>query len=264
MKVILFCALFIIIIFFCHQRKRRLPTYIVSLTMIPSRTNNIHDLVDSMRKQTVPPKYIVVNIPEKYERFDQSATFDDIPDGVFINRIGQDYGPATKLLGIHKFDRNDFDVILVVDDDTYKHPEWAERLITQFRAGIVTCVVQPGPNNRAWNTRRDHIYGYTGFGIDRRLFRDISANMVHEWNRLKSGCFMVDDDFFTYYFNSRGHKIHNCFYTNMGRMNSRWLSSPNGLVGLQGEDKRKNKVASCKQTYCDTCDGEYCDSVCLT
>ena len=46
---------------------------IVSLTTIPSRINLLEPVLDSLLNQTVKPDLIYLNIPRKYNRFDNCS-----------------------------------------------------------------------------------------------------------------------------------------------------------------------------------------------
>jgi GT2 family glycosyltransferase len=106
--------------------------YIVSLTTIPSKFDNLHLTIDSIVNQTVLPDKIIVNIPNVYN-FRMNSTsisedkindFVDKYPNVIVNRLDQDFGPGTKLLGLFHSnliepDNNTY-IVLVDDDLVYK------------------------------------------------------------------------------------------------------------------------------------------------
>ena len=108
--------------------------YIVSLTTIPSRIDNIDKTIESLINQTLKPDKIVLNIPVKYNlRF--TATPNDsvmqelenrYGDDLTINYVDYDYGPGTKLMGAIKNNiidvRSDNEYIVLVDDDHIYEP----------------------------------------------------------------------------------------------------------------------------------------------
>ena len=108
--------------------------YIVSLTTIPSRIDNIDKTIESLINQTLKPDKIVLNIPVKYNlRF--TATPDDsaiqklknrYSDDLIINYVDYDYGPGTKLMGAIKNNiidvYSDNEYIVLVDDDHIYEP----------------------------------------------------------------------------------------------------------------------------------------------
>ena len=95
----------------------------VSLTTIPQRVKNLYKSVESLLKQSKKPDKIFVNIPNKYERFNEVIEDDQIPK--ISNKIVEitrceDYGPGTKLLGsLNKLEKNSL-IILADDDNIYE------------------------------------------------------------------------------------------------------------------------------------------------
>ena len=101
-------------------------SYIVSLTTIPTKFDNLHKTIDSIINQTILPKKIIINIPKIYD-FRMNNT--EIPidkinnfinkysmHNIFINLLDKDYGPGTKLLGL----LNNNDIISdIISDNTY-------------------------------------------------------------------------------------------------------------------------------------------------
>jgi len=109
--------------------------YIVSLTTIPSRFDNLYMTIDSLLYQTMLPTYIIISIPTVYNvRFKDTIISEKItnftakygPKNVIINLIPCDYGPGTKLLGLFHLKTPitifspDTYIILVDDDMIYK------------------------------------------------------------------------------------------------------------------------------------------------
>ena len=91
----------------------------VSLTTIPQRLKNLYKSVESLLNQSKKPDKIFVNIPKKYERFDEVIEDNQIPkikhENVEITRC-EDFGPGTKLLGsIKKLKENS--LLILADDD---------------------------------------------------------------------------------------------------------------------------------------------------
>ena len=95
----------------------------VSLTTIPQRVKTLYKSVDSLLNQTKKPDKIFINIPEKYERFQEVIGQDKLPkfsnEIVEINRC-VDCGPGTKLLGSIDKLKNDSLLILADDDNIYE------------------------------------------------------------------------------------------------------------------------------------------------
>jgi hypothetical protein len=84
--------------------------YIISLTTIPSRINNLEKTIKSLVEQTLKPNRIILNIPINYSlRFETSIDpliiskkLNKYINKININYINYDYGPGTKLLGLIK------------------------------------------------------------------------------------------------------------------------------------------------------------------
>ena len=96
----------------------------VSLSTIPQRIKDINRSVDSLLKQTKKPDKIFINIPHKYNRFDEIINDNEIPkfsnDIVEVTRC-EDCGPGTKLLGsLKKLKKNSL-LILADDDHIYEN-----------------------------------------------------------------------------------------------------------------------------------------------
>jgi hypothetical protein len=112
--------------------------YIISLTTIPTKFDNIYFCINSLLKQNIKIEKIIIHIPKVYSfRFNNSS----IPQekintflqkyskyNVHINLLDTDYGPGTKLLGLYHTDLIKFDdtllntYILIVDDDLIYKP----------------------------------------------------------------------------------------------------------------------------------------------
>ena len=102
---------------------------IFSLTSIPPRfiDNNFELVIDSLYNQILKPKFIIINLCEKYNRdfeYDELLFYNKIEeykkkyDNLIINFVN-DYGPITKILGLYNLLSlfTDNDMIIIVDDD---------------------------------------------------------------------------------------------------------------------------------------------------
>ena len=84
--------------------------YIISLTTIPSKFDNLYITMDTLVQQTMLPSKIIINIPKVYNfRLNNceipKEKIDDFINkyskfNVVVNLLNKDYGPGTKLLGI--------------------------------------------------------------------------------------------------------------------------------------------------------------------
>jgi len=96
----------------------------ISLSTIPQRIKNLNVSIESLLNQTVKPDKIFINIPYKYERFDEIVKDEQIPkfdtSVVEITRC-RDFGPGTKLMGSINKLKKDSLVILADDDHSYEN-----------------------------------------------------------------------------------------------------------------------------------------------
>ena len=94
--------------------------FCVSLTTIPSRIHNLEKTIFSLKKQTIKPDKIFLNIPHNFIRFPNDKIeekkikeFRDLD--IEIIRC-DDYGPSTKILGSVDKTKS-FDCVIILDDD---------------------------------------------------------------------------------------------------------------------------------------------------
>ena len=110
--------------------------FCVSLTSLPSRIDNLDKTLESINKQTLKPKNIFLNLPYNFKRFpNYNFTENQIEKikkyDLEITRCN-DYGPGTKLMGsINKIKEN-FDCVILIDDDHIYHKNTFEILIENF------------------------------------------------------------------------------------------------------------------------------------
>ena len=97
----------------------------VSLSTIPQRIKNINRSIDSLLLQTKKPDKIFINIPNKYQRFNEIVNDAQIPkfsdNRVEITRC-EDCGPGTKLLG--SLDKLNKDSLLILADDDHEYEDY--------------------------------------------------------------------------------------------------------------------------------------------
>ena len=95
-------------------------TFCVSMSTIPSRVQNINNILANINSQTLKPNKIFLNIPYSYRRFEnEKITEKDLKsinkENIEIIRC-EDYGPGTKIMGSIKKVRN-YDCVILLDDD---------------------------------------------------------------------------------------------------------------------------------------------------
>jgi len=222
--------------------------YVVSLTTIPSRFDNLHLTIDSLLEQTLPPLLIIINIPTTYHvRFTANIHPEKIKNfrekytstNVIINLIPHDYGPGSKLLGLfHLLSPNVFTpdtyIILVDDDMIYK-----SHMIEYF-----DIYMKPRPpielaSYYVYSDGRINIgQGADGFFIRQELLK----NFTKYYYLIKDKDYVSyhDDYYISYYFyliNKTIHFIHppqTLIYTFTPNANS------NALVDIKGKYQRYN------------------------
>ncbi len=107
---------------------------VVSLSTIPPRFPFIGQTLQSLLNQSIRPDRIEVWIPRFYRRFPEHAfCIPDVPDGVTIELVDEDLGPATKVLHCaRKYRGTDTRIIYVDDDRLY----WNHFLETRLEAAV--------------------------------------------------------------------------------------------------------------------------------
>ena len=105
---------------------------VVSLSTIPPRFPFIGQTLHSLLAQSFRPDRIEVWIPRSYRRFpEHSFCLPDVPDGVTIEVIDEDLGPATKILPcVRKYRGTNTRIVYVDDDRLY----WNRFLETRLEA----------------------------------------------------------------------------------------------------------------------------------
>jgi hypothetical protein len=217
--------------------------YVVSLTTIPSRIGEIKRTIDSLKNQILRPQKIIINIPKIYERFGTSIT--KIPDFlkndpmVHINIIEEDYGPATKMLGVLNMDIPPNMIVLICDDDVVYKKSWSLRLLVS----VILC----GKCVYSLNGKREKkptIFGNNGWGFYRRSVN--KDDILRSYYKNKQHCNMVDDEFFTNYFNK---KLKTKKDGNLYSGDVRKVQKTDGLHQLAGVHKRKPSQQKCNKNF---------------
>ena len=121
------------------------------------------------------------------------------------------------------FDRNDFDIVVVIDDDAYKNPNWGKRLLDKANHNpVVSCIFEPGPERNKWLTYESNVYGFTGYAIHKNIIRKLGEALLQEWQAHQNACFLVDDELFTFFLRKQGIPI-SLYFNNINEVNARWL-----------------------------------------
>lgn len=114
---------------------------VISFTCLPSRINNIPIILNSISEQTLIPDLVVLHVPNKCIRLNQSydtATIYEMIDKsplrekIIVNSC-KDYGPITKIYPLVDMPQiMQDDTIIVIDDDHCYNPYLFEALVADF------------------------------------------------------------------------------------------------------------------------------------
>ncbi len=102
----------------------------ITLSTIPPRFAAIGPTLRSLVAQTSRPEAVELYIPRTYRRFPQwGGSLPEVPEGVRIVRVDEDFGPATKILPAARAYRGQDIELLYVDDDVHFSSNWAARVL---------------------------------------------------------------------------------------------------------------------------------------
>lgn len=115
--------------------------YVITLSSIPPRFADIGRTLESLLAQTVRPARVILYLSRYYSRFpDWDGALPEVPEGVEIRIVDEDFGPATKLLpALREFAGQDIDILFCDDDQIYR-PCIAERLLKARQTHPTDCI----------------------------------------------------------------------------------------------------------------------------
>lgn len=103
---------------------------VISLSLIPSRFDEAHLVLNSLIAQDIPNLKVEVYIPKRYRRFaDYDGRLPNVPKGVEVCVVDEDLGPATKVLYAAEKYKNEATEIIFCDDDRIYFPNWARGFV---------------------------------------------------------------------------------------------------------------------------------------
>jgi len=114
-----------------------LINFCVSLTTLPSRIDNIEETIFSIKNQSIQPDKIYINLPYNFKRF-KNYNFSSEQ----IKRLKsydleiircEDFGPATKLMGSINKIKDNYDCVILLDDDHIYHNSSFEIMLNNFK-----------------------------------------------------------------------------------------------------------------------------------
>ncbi len=159
---------------------------VISLSSVPPRFGKIGATLRSLLAQRAAVDRVLLYVPKTYRRFpDWDGSLPQVPDGVEIRRVEQDYGPATKVLGAAREYRGRDVDILFCDDDQFYAPDWAQRFVDLkgLHPGAVIALLglhaydaAGGSRTRALQPRAVRRWRATDIGFQLRyLWQDLRA-----------------------------------------------------------------------------------------
>ncbi len=171
--------------------------FCVSLTSLPSRIDNIYETLKSIEDQTLKPEKVYLNLPYKFKRFpNYQFTNEQILNlnkyNIEITRC-DDYGPATKLMGSISKIKNNFDCVVLLDDDHIYHNKVLEILVSNFKKKKINYSYYL---NKVFNIRNGQCSD--GFLINVELLNDIDKFYL-EYVKNSKNMFLDDDLWFAIY-----------------------------------------------------------------
>ncbi|MHB1910045.1 MAG: glycosyltransferase family A protein [Nitrososphaerales archaeon] len=158
--------------------------FVVSLTSTPQRVKKILPTLRSLLYQTYPPEMIYLCLPEKFRNKEPYPPLEIGLERVKIVRTPEDYGPATKLLGILPHIDQQEDIFILYCDDDIIYPEgMLEAHNRKARKGAV--------NGTALHPR-GFLEGFGGISVHRSLLKEDLIPFVKKVGACLD-CYLSDD-----------------------------------------------------------------------
>ncbi len=119
--------------------------YIISLTSIPPRFSGLQRTLESLLNQTVRPERVILYLSRHYIRYpDWDGQLPEVPEGVEIRLVDENWGPATKLLpALKEFAGEDLEILFCDDDQIYR-PNMAARFLAARAKHPQSCIGSSG------------------------------------------------------------------------------------------------------------------------
>ena len=211
----------------------------VSFTTIPTRIEHIEPALKSLRNQSIKIDGIILNVPINYKRFSDPIVIPEFVKkyGVIVNKVSDDYGPATKILGAlncSKVRHND--ILIITDDDLEKTQWWAKNLVNRVNKDDrkIHSFVEK-------KLGKGIIWGYMGYAFRRKLLN--YKDLLKFYHSLKSECFLVDDHMLTAYMHHKKIPIDNL---SLRKPVNNVLKLKDSLSNDNGYDSRYRVSTNCR------------------
>ena len=229
---------------------------IISMSTIPSRISVIEPVIKSLINQTLKPDYIYINVPKKYKRFTEKIKKPSFLEkkeyiNVRLFHMENDYGPASKFIGTLENPNVDNEAfVCITDDDVIKHEDWLKTLYNKFIALKQTSICSFVELNLGNNI----IWGYLGYIFKKKMLN--LDNILEFYGKIEKECFLVDDHWFTGYCHNKSIPIFNIPIGRQSEINTP-LDASDSLVGLGGENNRRDVSEKCRKVIHDKFNTEF-------
>ena len=164
--------------------------FCVSMSTIPSRIKSIYKTLDNIKKQTLQPEKIFLNIPYEYKRFkNENINKQDLinlkRENLVVNRC-EDFGPGTKIMGSIE-NVTKYDCVIIVDDDHLYDENIFSIFIEEFKKNRINYSFYL---NKIFNINMGQCAD--GFLINTDLLFDIEV-FYNKYVKNNTNMFMDDD-----------------------------------------------------------------------
>ncbi|GAQ88820.1 hypothetical protein KFL_004620010, partial [Klebsormidium nitens] len=180
--------------------------FVVSMTTSPKRVAEIGPVIASLKRNSLQPDLIIVNLPRLFLR--TGSTFGALPafltsDPAVLVNWCDDFGPATKILGALSLVHDPDTIIISVDDDIWYPPHHLKKL-------FLRSVENPGRVITGKSAMPGFIVeGFSGVLYRRGFFGD--PGEVGSWIRASpKSCYLADDFVISNYLLNRHVAIDTC------------------------------------------------------
>ena len=151
---------------------------LITLSSIPPRFGLIGPTLEALVAQAGTDG-VELYLPQSYHRFpDWDGDLPQVPAGVTIRRVAQDYGPATKVLCAAERYRGQDVRLLFCDDDRDYRPGWAQGLLAEADRYPDRAVALAGWDIAGLSHRKVHT-------DPRHTRRSRTWDMIYRRDRLK-------------------------------------------------------------------------------
>lgn len=183
----------------------------VSLTTIPSRTNNLQKCLNSLIHQQYPVTKILLTIPERTLRTGQKVNVPEFlkespyDKWVTVVRPKKDYGPIMKYIGCYKHINED-SAIFICDDDQEYHPTLIKKLMLKYISlGETRVITAMGETILTTDT----VFGHSGVIVPAYAIPIIRNEVLRSNKYIRKSCQLVDDNWVSIIFKKYNIKVTN-------------------------------------------------------